>query len=151
MHRAITFHTFNQCKQTLKCCNLIGLQNSCSGYKSGYSDVTQPPTFPRGGWAPPNYGWCSWASPSMWLIMFCWVCQQWSWRLSPSLWWMNQQRKCWWHLATSAAGSSKERYQSPQLRAIKDWVQQFRCCFGAIFSSTFHVTYVYLELLNPCG
>ena len=29
-------------------CNLIGLQNSCSGYKSGYSDVTQPPAFPRG-------------------------------------------------------------------------------------------------------
>ena len=24
-------------------------------YKSGRSDVTQPPAFPRGGWAPPNY------------------------------------------------------------------------------------------------
>ena len=24
-------------------------------YKSGYSDVTQTPTFPRGGWALPNY------------------------------------------------------------------------------------------------
>jgi len=23
-------------------------------YKFGYSDVTQPPAFPRGGWAPPN-------------------------------------------------------------------------------------------------
>ena len=23
-------------------------------YKSGYSDVTQPPAFPRGGWVPPN-------------------------------------------------------------------------------------------------
>jgi len=32
-------------------------------YKSGYSDVTQPPTFPHGGWAPPSYGWCSWAEP----------------------------------------------------------------------------------------
>jgi len=38
---------------TLKCCNLIGLQNSCSGNKSGYSDVTQPSVF-RKGWAPPN-------------------------------------------------------------------------------------------------
>ena len=25
-------------------------------YKSRYSDVTQPPAFLRGGWAPPNYG-----------------------------------------------------------------------------------------------
>ena len=38
------------------------------------------------------------------------------------------------------------------LRAIKDWVQQFRCCIWAKFRSTFHIIDMYLELLNhSCG
>ena len=37
------------------------------------------------------------------------------------------------------------------LRAIKDWVQQFRCCIGAKFRSTFHIIDMYLELLNHSG
>ena len=34
------------------------------------------------------------------------------------------------------------------LRAIKDWVQQFRCCIWAKFRSTFHIVDLYLELLR---
>ena len=38
------------------------------------------------------------------------------------------------------------------LKAITDWVQQFRCCTGAKFKSTFHIIDMYLELLNhSCG
>ena len=33
------------------------------------------------------------------------------------------------------------------LRAIKDWVQKFRCCTGAKFRSTFHIMDMQLELL----
>jgi len=47
-------HLSVQCKQTLKCCNRIGLQNSCSGTNPGI--VMSPNLLPflRGGWALPN-------------------------------------------------------------------------------------------------
>jgi len=49
-HLSISFQMLQSDWTTLKCCNLIGLQNSCSGYKSRYSDVTQPLTSRFSAW-----------------------------------------------------------------------------------------------------
>jgi len=51
-----------------------------------------------------------------------------------------------------AANHTVRNLPKEELRAIKDWVQQFRCCTEAKFRSTFHIIDMYLELLNhSCG
>ena len=56
MHKALKAREIPQlcmCKQTLERCNLIGLQNSCSGTKPSVAVVPNPSAC--GGWTPPNY------------------------------------------------------------------------------------------------